>query len=142
MTTDPTTGQATATPTGIRRLRATMTGAGGAARHRLQRLRGRHGPAVEDPVTPEGAAAADDALVAETAPAQRPGIGLWRAIMRAKLVVVLVLALVQVTVALISWRIRGSRARRSGGSGEDDALEAIGETLGGLAGSVDSSLDD
>jgi hypothetical protein len=141
VTTDPTTGQATATPTGTRRLRATLTGAGGAARHRLQRLRGRHEPAVDDPVAPEGSVA-DDAVVAETAPAQRPGIGLWRAIMRAKLVIVLVLAFVQVTVALISWRIRGSRARRGGGSGEDEALEAIGETLGGLAGSVDSSLDD
>ncbi len=61
--------------------------------------------------------------------------------MRAKLVVVVTLALVQVVVALISWRVRGSRARRRGQPGEDEALEALGETLGGLAGSVDASRD-
>ncbi len=142
MTTDLTTVQATAKPTGIRRLRARVTDAGGAAKRRLQRFRGRQEPAVDDLVTPGALAAGEDGLAVEPAPAQRPGIGLWRAIMRAKLVVVLVLALVQVVVALISWRIRGSRARRGGQPGGDEALEAIGETLGGLAGSVDASLDD
>ena len=89
-----------------------------------------------------GAAAAEDGLVEEAAPAaQRTGIGLWRAIMRAKLVVVVTLALVQVAVALISWRVRGSRARSRGQPVEDEALEALGETLGGLAGSVDASGD-
>ena len=141
MTTDLTTEQATAKPTGIRRLRAKVTDAGGAAKRRLQRFRGRHEPAVDDLVTPGGLGAGEDGLVAEPAPTQRPGIGLWRAIMRAKLVVVVTLALVQVAVALISWRVRGSRARRRGQPGEDAALEALGETLGGLAGSVDASRD-
>jgi hypothetical protein len=141
VTTDPTTEPATPTPTGIRRLGATLSGAGGAARQRLQHLRGRHQPAVDVPVAP-GPPAAEDGLVAEAAPpAQRTGIGLWRAIMRAKLVVVVTLALVQVAVALISWRVRGSRARRRGQPVEDEALEALGETLGGLAGSVDASRD-
>ena len=106
MTTDLTTEQATAKPTGIRRLRATVTDAGGAAKRRLQRFRG-PSETVEAPLTPEGLAAVDDAPVDEAAPAQRPGVGLWRAIMRAKLAVIVILALVQVAVALISWRIKG-----------------------------------
>jgi hypothetical protein len=140
VTTDLTTEEATPKPIGIRRLRARVTDVGGAAKRRLQRFRGPRVP-VADVVTSEGLAAGDDGIVEAPTASQRPGIGLWRAITRAKLVVVVTLALVQVAVAVISWRVRGSRARRRGQPGEDAALEALGEKLGGLAGSVDASRD-
>jgi hypothetical protein len=139
VTTDPKPEQ-TAPRAGVKRLRASLTDAGSAARRRLRRFRGGADAAADATPAPEGVAIADD-IVVEAEPAQRTGIGLWRAISRAKLALVIVVALVQVVLALISWRIRGSRARRRGNAGEDDALEAIGETLGGLAGSVDASLD-
>jgi hypothetical protein len=122
-------------------LRATLTHASSAAGRRLRRLRGRDETAVALTPAPEGVAAADNDLVGEPEPAPRTGIGLWHAISNAKLALVIIVALVQVVLALISWRIRGSRARRRGQAGDDDALEAIGETLGSLAGSVDASLD-
>ena len=48
----------------------------------------------------------------------------------------IVLAVSQALLALVSWRIRVSRGRRGQGT-EQDALEALGEKLGGIAGTLD-----
>ena len=57
---------------------------------------------------------------------------------RARLVIVIVIIASQALVALISWRIR----RRSGRGSEQEALEALGEKLGGIAGTIDGSSED
>ena len=71
-----------------------------------------------------------------TAPSESLVTQVWAAVKRARLVIFIVLAVSQALLALVSWRIRVSRGRRGQGT-EPEALEALGEKLGGIAGTLD-----
>ena len=86
---------------------------------------------------PDGALAADDGQLVATAPSESLVTQVWGAVKRARLVIFIVLAVSQALLALISWRIRVSRGRRSAQGTEQEALEALGEKLGGIAGTLD-----
>ena len=85
---------------------------------------------------PDGALAVDDGQVVPTEPSESLVTQVWGAVKRARLVIFIVLAVSQALLALVSWRIRVSRGRRGHGT-EQEALEALGEKLGGIAGTLD-----
>ena len=85
---------------------------------------------------PDGALAVGDGQVVATAPSESLVTQVWGAVKRARLVIFIVLAVSQALLALVSWRIRVSRGRRRPGT-EQEALEALGEKLGGIAGTLD-----
>ena len=118
-------------------LRTKLSDAGAAARRRFQGLRGTHEVAITEAPAPEGELAGDGGPVAATEPSESLVTQAWTGIKRARLVIFIVLAVSQALLALVSWRIRASRGRRSGQGTEQDALDALGEKLGGIAGTID-----
>ena len=118
-------------------LRTRLTDAGAAARRKVRGLRSRNKATLTAEPAPDGALAADDGQVVATAPSESLVTQVWGAVKRARLVIFIVLAVSQALLALISWRIRVSRGRRSGQGTEQEALEALGEKLGGIAGTLD-----
>ncbi len=118
-------------------LRTKLTDAAAAAKGKLQGLRGGNKASIAEVPAPEGTLAADDGKVVPTKPSESLATQVWSAVKRARLVIFIVVAVSQALLALISWRIRVSRGRRSGPAGEQEALEALGETLGGIAGALD-----
>ena len=118
-------------------LRTRLTDAGAAARRKVRGLRGRNKATLTAEPAPDGALAADDGQLVATAPSESLVTQVWGAVKRARLVIFIVLAVSQALLALISWRIRVSRGRRSAQGTEQEALEALGEKLGGIAGTLD-----
>ena len=118
-------------------LRTRLTDAGAAARRKVRGLRGRNKATLTAEPAPDVALAADDGQVVATAPSESLVTQVWGAVKRARLVIFIVLAVSQALLALVSWRIRVSRGRRSGQGTEQEALEALGEKLGGIAGTLD-----
>ena len=118
-------------------LRTRLTDAGAAARRRFQGLRGTNKASLTVEPAPNVALAADDGQLVATAPTESLVTQVWGAVKRARLVIFIVLAVSQALLALISWRIRVSRGRRGGQGTEQEALEALGERLGGIAGTLD-----
>ena len=118
-------------------LRAKLTDARAAATRRLQGLRGVT-TATAEPVAPDDSIARDDAEAVPTGPSESLPTMVLGIVKRARLVIVIVIIASQALVALISWRIR----RRSGRGSEQEALEALGEKLGGIAGTIDGSSED
>jgi hypothetical protein len=117
-------------------LRTRLTDAGAAARRRFQGLRGKREAAITEVTPPDGALAVDDGQVVPTEPSESLVTQVWGAVKRARLVIFIVLAVSQALLALVSWRIRVARGRRGHGT-EQEALEALGEKLGGIAGTLD-----
>jgi hypothetical protein len=118
-------------------LRAKLTDARAAARRRLHGLRGST-TATEEPVAPDDSIATDVAEAVPTAPSESLPAMAWGMVKRARLLIFIVLAVSQALLALVSWRIR----RRSGRGSNQEALEAFGEKLGGIAGTIDASSED
>ena len=118
-------------------LRTRLTDAGAAARRKVRGLRGRNKATLTAEPAPDVALAADDGQLVATAPSESLVTQVWGAVKRARLVIFIVLAVSQALLALISWRIRVSRGRRSAQGTEQEALEALGEKLGGIAGTLD-----
>ena len=118
-------------------LRTRLTDAGAAARRKVRGLRGRNKATLTAEPAPDVAPAADDGQLVATAPSESLVTQVWGAVKRARLVIFIVLAVSQALLALISWRIRVSRGRRSAQGTEQEALEALGEKLGGIAGTLD-----
>ena len=118
-------------------LRTRLTDAGAAARRKVRGLRGRNKATMTAEPAPDGALAVDDGQVVATEPSESLVTQVWGAVKRARLVIFIVLAVSQALLALVSWRIRVSRGRRSGQGTEQEALEALGEKLGGIAGTLD-----
>ena len=118
-------------------LRTRLTDAGAAARRKLRDLRGQDKATMPVEPAPDGALAVDAGQVVATEPSESLVTQVWGAVKRARLVIFIVLAVSQALLALVSWRIRVSRGRRSGQGTEQDALEALGEKLGGIAGTLD-----
>lgn len=122
-----------------RGMRTRLTDAGMAARRRMERLRGGNSSAIADKAAPEHTSAGDEVQGDPTAPSDSPARALWRTVQRARLALVVLVALTQVVLALVSWRIKASRARRRGQPDEQEALDDVATKLGDLAGKVDAS---
>ena len=117
-------------------LRTRLTEAGAAARRKFRSLRGKNKATMTSEPAPDVAPVADDGQLVAAEPSESLVTQLWNTVKRARLVIFIVLALSQALLALISWRIRVSRGRRRHGT-EQEALEALGEKLGGIAGTLD-----
>ena len=118
-------------------LRTKLSDAGAAARRKLKGLRGRNDASITAAPAPDEKLAASDGLVAATEPSESLVTQAWDAVKRARLVIFIVVAVSQALLALVTWRIRVSRGRRSGQGTDQDALEALGEKLGGIAGTLE-----
>lgn len=116
-------------------LRTRLTDAGAAARRKFRGLRGKDKAAMPE-AAPDGALAVDDGQAVPTEPSESLVTQAWAAVKRARLVIFIVLAVSQALFALVSWRIRVARGRRGHGT-EQEALEALGEKLGGIAETLD-----
>jgi hypothetical protein len=119
------------------KLRTTLTDAGAAARRKVRGLRGKHEASAPAEPAPDAALAADNGQAVSAEPSESLMTQVWGAIKRARLVIFIVLAVSQALIALVTWRIRVLRGRRGGGGNEQEALEALGERLGGIAGALD-----
>src|SRR4029453_14077259 len=100
--------------------------------------RSRTTPAAAERAAPDGPAGADASPAVQTEPAEGLATQVWGMVKRARLVIVIGIVITQAVLALISWRIK----RRSGRATEQEALEAFGEKLGGIAGTIDASSED
>jgi hypothetical protein len=94
------------------RIRTQLAAAAMVARRPLDRLRGRRSAALTGSPAPELAPASDDAQGVQAAAPDPPPIELRRTAKRARLLLLIIVALAQVMVAVISWRIKEWRARR------------------------------
>ena len=98
---------------GVQRSRTVLADAGFAARRALGRVRGRKRSAIAGTPKPGDTLAADDTLGSPTDLADAP-VSVQRAWRNARLGIAIVVTVAPVVIALISWRIRVSRARRRG----------------------------
>jgi hypothetical protein len=98
---------------GVQRSRTTLANAGHAARRALERVRGREQSVIEQAREPGVMSAEDETLGSSTdlADADPSVQRVWR---RVRLAIAIVVTVVPIVTALISWRIRVSRARRRG----------------------------
>ncbi len=87
--------------------------AGRATRRALDRLRGRKRSVIAGTPEPEGLSAADDTAGSPTDLADAD-VSVQRAWRNVRLAIAIVATVAPVVIALISWRIRVSRARRRG----------------------------
>jgi hypothetical protein len=139
MATTPKSERPSAKSAGVQRVRTKLTGAGTAARRTMERLRGGQRTAVSEKSAPENTTTVDEAEGDPTAPPDNPAAALWRMVTRARIALVIVVAVIQVVLALVSWRVKVWRARRRGHPEGQEALEDVGAKLGDLAAKFDAS---
>lgn len=107
MAENPQPERTSAPPAWLQRIRTKMAGAGDTARRTMERLPGRNRSAVEEKPAPE-------VKGASAAPPGDPAIGLWAAVKRARLALLIIVTVAQVVGAVMAWRIKVGRARRRG----------------------------
>ena len=113
MTEEPGTAGTSVAGDGTHRGRSMLADAGRSARHAVDRLRGRKPSDTVGAPEPGGTAAPDDTGGSPTDLADAD-VSVQRAWGRARMVIAIIVTLAPIVVALISWRIRVSRARRRG----------------------------
>jgi hypothetical protein len=113
MTEEPGAASTSVTAHETHRGRAVLAGAGRSARQVVDRLRGRKPSVAAGAPGPAGPAAPDDTGGSPTDLAEADA-SVQRAWARARMVIAVVVTVVPIVAALVSWRIRVSRARRGG----------------------------
>ncbi len=113
MTEEPGAASTSVTAHETHRGRAVLAGAGRSARRAVDRLRGRKPSVAAGAPEPGGPSAPDDTGGSPTDLADAD-VSVRRAWARARMVIAVVVTVVPIVVALVSWRIRVSRARRRG----------------------------
>ena len=98
---------------GTHRSRSMLADAGRSARRAVDRLRGRK-PSVTGGTPAPGSTAAPDDTGSSPTDLADADVSVQRAWGRARMVIAIIATVAPVVVALISWRIRVSRARRRG----------------------------
>ncbi len=113
MSEEPVAGHTSAVSAGVQRSRAGLADAGLAARRALGRVRGRKRSAIAETPEPGDTSAAHGTLGSSTDLADAPA-SVQRAWRNVRLAIAIIATVAPVVIALVSWRIRVSRARRRG----------------------------